>query len=460
LTITINRQALEGACKEIIETILFCLPDAFKGTVYKIGAPPQITAKRVTSGIIDEEKQRISWGLPELSDYNPPGKAWLDYRDQPDRPLEAMAWCVERQRSWTSEDPKTDRRSVRLQTDGILEDFHHMEPVLIRKRDLFANNHDHLDYPRNYEGQILWQDSEYVVAAVIKIHFRPHTIKIGSPETRLIKRLSRAFGTELLSYQLREDSMEAMKQLAQDKLDSCNILADSLRNAITKSGLIFSLIKLELGCLRVQWENLLFQQTNRRNEKEEAILELEHILQRVAASTEEPVRELLDAQRRLLTFSLPPQLGEAWVAMQIEKRWAHLLERLSDDRETARTVNQVLEKLKKSLHHGKDPDLLASCDFMPEELKQEWVDLIYTDVEQLDLGHLNRVIRILADPCLNLAFQEKSRKSLVHLRTLFEIMDQLEKSTNEVLQQLLNGGRHENSNPCTLSCPPEACAQR
>jgi hypothetical protein len=459
LTITINKQALEGACKEIIETILFCLPDAFKGTVYKIGAPPEITAKRVTSGIIDEEKQRISWGLPELSDYNPPGKAWLDYRDQPDRPLEAMAWCVERQRSWTSEDPETDMRSVRLQADGILEDFHHMEPVLIRKRDLFANNHGHLNYPRNYEDQVLWQDSDYVVAAVIKIHFRPHTIKIGSPETRLIKRLSRAFGTELLSYQLREDSMEAMKQLAQDKLDSCNILADSLRNAITKSGLIFSLIKLELGCLRVQWENLLFQQTNRKNEKEEAILQLEHILQRVAASTEEPVRELRDAQRRFLTFSLPPQLGEAWVAMQIEKRWAHLLERLSDDRETARTVNQVLEKLKDSLHHGKDPDLLASCDFMPEELKREWVNLIYTDVEQLDVEHLNRVIQILADPCLNLEFQEKSRKSLVHLRTLYEIMDQLEKSTNEVLQQLLNGGRHEHSSPCTSSYPPEACAQ-
>jgi hypothetical protein len=459
LTITINKQALEGACKEIIETILFCLPDAFKGTVYKIGAPPQITAKRVTSGIIDEEKQRISWGLPELSDYNPPGKAWLDYRDQPNRPLEAMAWCVERQRSWTSEDPKTDKRSVRLQTDGILEDFHHMEPVLIRKKDLFANNHDYLDYPRNYEGQVLWQDSDYVVAAVIKIHFRFNKIKIGSPETRLIKRLSRAFGTELLSYQLREDSMEAMKQLAQDKLDSCNILADSLRNAITKSGLIFSLIKLELGCLRVQWENLLFQQTNRKNEKEEAILQLEHILRGVAASSEEPVGDLIDVQRRFLTFSLPPQLGEAWVDMQIEKRWSQLLDRLSGDKETAGTVNEILEKLKKSLHHGKDPDLLASFDFMPEQLKTEWVNLIYTDVEQLDLEHLDRVIRILANPCLNLPFQEKSRKSLVHLRTLFEIMDQLEKSTNAVLQQLLNGRGHEHSSLCTPSYPPEARAQ-
>jgi len=407
LTIKINKQALESACKEIIETILFCLPDAFKGTVYKIGAPPHITAKRITSGIIDEDKQRISWGLPERSDYNPPGKTWLDYRDQPDRPLEAMAWCVERQRSWTSEDPELDQRSVRLQTDGILEDYHHMEPVLIRKKDLYANNHNHLEYPRNYKGQTLWEDSDYVVAAVIKIHFRPNTIKIGSPETRLIKRLSRAFGTELLSYQLREESIEAMNQLAQDKLDSCNILADSLRNAIAKSGLIFSLIKLELGCLRVQWENLLFERTNRKNQKEEAIQQLDSILRKITEKAEEPAKELMDVQKKFLTFSLPPKRGVAWVDMQIEKRWTRLLENLSEESELA-----------------------------------------------------TQVINILNDPCLNLPFQEKSRKSLVHLKTLFQIMNQLEKSTNAVLQQLLNGGKNGNSHCCVLPSPLEANAQR
>ena len=460
MTIKINKQALESACKEIIETILFCLPDAFKGTVYKIGAPPHITAKRITSGIIDEDKQRISWGLPERSDYNPPGKTWLDYRDQPDRPLEAMAWCVERQRSWTSEDPELDQRSVRLQTDGILEDYHHMEPVLIRKKDLYANNHNHLEYPRNYKGQTLWEDSDYVVPAVIKIHFRPNTIKIGSPETRLIKRLSRAFGTELLSYQLREESIEAMNQLAQDKLDSCNILADSLRNAIAKSGLIFSLIKLELGCLRVQWENLLFERTNRKNQKEEAIQQLDSILRKITEKAEEPAKELMDVQKKFLTFSLPPKRGVAWVDMQIEKRWTRLLENLSEESELATSVNEALEKLKDSLHHGKDPVLLDSCDFMPDALKKEWVELIYKDLKQVDFSHLDQVINILNDPCLNLPFQEKSRKSLVHLKTLFQIMNQLEKSTNAVLQQLLNGGKNGNSHCCVLPSPLEANAQR
>jgi len=60
VAIRIHHEALENACKEIIETILICLPNAFKGTVYRIGDPPQMIAKRITSGIIDEERRSIS----------------------------------------------------------------------------------------------------------------------------------------------------------------------------------------------------------------------------------------------------------------------------------------------------------------------------------------------------------------------------------------------------------------
>jgi len=279
----------------------------------------------------------------------------------------------------------------------------------------------------------------YVVAAIIKIHFKPDTILIGGPETRLIKRLSRAFGTELLSYQLREESLEAMRHLAQDKLDSCNILADSLRNAITKSALIFSLIKVELGFLRAQWEGVLFERTNHWNEKQEAIISLDRLLKKTGKITGEPVDELMAIQRKFLDFSLPPKQGEVWVRRQIESRWAQLLEKLPPGDTISNGVNKAQEQLKRSLYLGKDPKLLASYDLMPDVLKKEWVDLIYNDAEGIDFKNLNRIIEILGDLFLNLPFQEKSRKSLLHLKTLLEIMDQLENSTNVVLKQLLNG---------------------
>jgi hypothetical protein len=400
LTIEFDKALLERACKEIIETILFCLPNAYKGTVYRIGKPPDMVAERITSGIVSADRETISWGLPQKSDYNPPGKPWAAYRDEPGRPLEAMAWCVERQRSWTSEDPENDARSVRLQVEGVWEDYHHMEPVLLRKKDLYLGNGPELEFPCNAEGEILWKDRDYVVVAVIKIHFHPNTIRIAGPETRIIKKLSRALGTELLSYQIKQQSVEAMQQLAEDKIKSCNILADSLRNAITKSGLIFSLIKLELMALREQ--------------------------------------DLVKAQNRFLRLFLPPEPGEKWIRMKIEDRWDTLLADRPMEPAQAEEIRRAIADLRRCLSLGKDPELIAGCRRLPEPLKQEWVTLLYHDAGSLDVPFLDRLVRFLEDHPLSLPHQETSRKRLSYLRTLAVIMDQLEVNTNVVLRQILD----------------------
>ena len=439
MAIKIDKVLLENACKNIIEAILFCLPNSYKGTVYRIGRPPEIIARRITSGVIDEERKTISWGLPEGTDYNPPGKPWIEYRDEPGRPLEAMAWCVEKQKSWTAEDPRSDSRSVRLQVEGVWEDSHHMEPVLVRKKDLYFGNEPSLHYPRTYKGEMLWQNNEYVVVAVIKIHFRPHTIKIGSPETRVVKRLSSALGTELLSYQLREQSVEAMRQVAQDKLNSCNTLAHTLRNVIAKSGFIFLLIKQELGFLRNQWEGILLEKSDKKGMKQEAVHALNEALKGMGQGSDDQKKELMEVQNRFLEISLPPERGEKWVRIQIEERWNELLAERHLDEERAKGIRRGIDQLKRSLYLGQDPDILAGYDKMLESLKKEWTDLIYTDTGGLDFQFLDRVICILKDPCLNLPYQTKSRDSLIKLKMLAEVLSQLEHSTNEVLRQVING---------------------
>lgn len=427
------------ACKEIIETILFCLPNAYKGTVYLIGSPPELTATRITSGIISSDRESISWGLPEDSEYNPPGKPWLQYRDEAGRPLEAMAWCVERQRSWTAEDPENDQRSVKLQVEGIQNDTHHMEPVLIRKEDLYKDSKNDFRYPRTILGDMIWKDSEYLVAAVIKIHFQEKSIRIGGPATKVIKRLSRTLGTELLSYELRQESLEAMEHLAEDRLNSCNILADALRNTITKSGLILSLIKLELGFLRRQWEKELLKEIGKKGIKQLAVENLNSLLARVDGKTGELAKELVELQERFLEFSLPPERGENWIRMKIEKRWMRLLERAALEDSVRQEIKDNLEQLKRSLYQGKDPDNLNAYDAMSDSLKQEWVDLIYNDSDQLDSNFLNRLLQILEEPSLKLPFKEKSKKSILQLKTMRDIMDDMEKRTNRVLREVLNG---------------------
>ena len=47
----ISNDVLERTCKGMIENILFCLSDATKGTIYRVGPMPKLQAIRVTSGI-------------------------------------------------------------------------------------------------------------------------------------------------------------------------------------------------------------------------------------------------------------------------------------------------------------------------------------------------------------------------------------------------------------------------
>lgn len=440
MSLEIEKHALEEACREMIETILLCLPNAFKGTIYWVGKPPDLMVERITSGVIDRAENRISWGLPERSDYNPPGKAWAAYRDSPDRPLEAMAWCVETQRSWTAEDPGTDARSVRRQVQGVLEDFHHMEPVLVSKADLRFDPPLFMAYPGDGSGKILWQESAHVAVGVVKIHFEPHTIRIGSPETRIIKRLSRSLGTQLLAHHLRQDSMMAAQQLAVDRLSACNTLADSLRNAIAKSALIFSLIKTEIGCLREEWERLVLAERQEKSRKEEAIETLDCLLESFPEGSEPLRSDLRGVQRRFLELCLPPEAGESWIAMQIEERWKSLLERAPRETRTADMVRNTIRELKKALYYGRDPNVVGSYMKMPEDLKQAWVRLIYGNTDRFNGASLAELIRLLGNPELGIPSQGRSRRLLTRLRVLGENMRQLETNTNVLLRQVLNGG--------------------
>ena len=443
MAIEIDHEILERACKEIIGTILFCLPSAYKGTVYRIGDPPLLTAERITSGIMNRELETISWGLPEKSDYNPPGKSWSGYMDMQDRPLEAMAWCVERQKSWTSEDPKTDRRRIPLINGTGTLDSHHMEPVLVPKEDLYLDHLPMMEFPKSRGGKTVWGESPYAVVAVIKIHFPRKAVRIGSPETKIIKRLSRALGTDLISHQLREQSLKAMHRLAQDKLDSYNILSDCLRNTVAKTGLVFSLIKLELGFLRDQWETLLLDHAVCSfQSKRQAIQALNELLLGVEGDNKKMKKDLMEVQNKFLDLCLTPERGENWVRMQIEERWKKLCGEGKAFKDKEEEVCLAIGALKNALHLGRDPEILAAYNGMPEALKNEWTDLIYRNIERLEDLSLYRLIEILGNHDLNLPFQEKSRRSLIRLKAVAEIVGQLDLNTNMVLREVLNG--HDN----------------
>ncbi len=445
----IDNDILERTCKDMIETILFCLNDATKGTIYRIGPMPRLQAVRVTSGIRVEGSDELQWGLPEVSDYNFPGKSWEHYRDRPGHVKEAMAWCVERGKSWTADDPYHDHRSVRKQLSDEVEDSHHMEPVLVKKPYLYGDQLQGLEYPLDYRGEPIWKDCEYVVVAVIKIHFKANRITRGDRSTKIIKKLSQTLGTELLSLHVRETLSEAQKELARQRLQSCNVLAHELRNTLIKLGFIFSAINAEISYLREQWEAELERAYPTLESKKSILARLNEMVRsglpfiNGCTRTARTGNALLVEQEELAGLSLMPQTSEKWLENKIRPKWMKLFTESDAWEENRGEVQSLLERLQKAIWLGMDSELALKLTNLPDDLKVVWPRLAYVDFSADKLPILDEILKFLEHPALNIPHKQQTRKILTSLRALAEMIPEVEERANRIILSLRNGNTLE-----------------
>lgn len=435
-------ELLVSTCRTMIRTILVCLDNATKGTIYRIGLMPELAAVRVSSGIRKHDSDEIKWGLPSVSDYNPPGKSWEQYRDQPGRVLEAMGWCVEQQKSWTAENPLEDIRSVRKQLSGELEDFYHMEPVLVRKNDLYGSPTEKLKYPVDWLGNPIWQNTEYVVAAIIKIHFRPGTIKRDDRSTAIIKELSRSLGTELLSLWLRDTLSRARKDFARQRLQSCEILAHELRNTLVKLGFVFSAINAQIAILREGWESMLQANVKGLEWKYPILDQLSRILSEKLSGIEsnhellEVARNLLAEQKELARLSLSPHQEQEWVRNKIIPRWEKLTATSLWDRTE---INSLLYRLSASLHTGMQVNPAEIIDGLPSDLTEKWSRLAYVQITSGNLFQIDEVLQLVDHPALPIPHKNQIARVLKSLKALVLTIPEVEEKATRILQSLRNG---------------------
>ena len=445
----ISDDILEKTCKGMIENILFCLSDANKGTIYRIGPMPILQAVRVTSGARSHGSEQILWGLPQTSDYNFPGKSWEQYRDRPGHIKEALGWCVERQKSWTADNPYEDLRSVRKQLSGEIEDSHHMEPVLVRKADLYWKQVVFPEYPLDHEGKPIWRDSEYVVVAVIKIHFKLGAIKRRDHSTKIIKKLSQTLGTELLSLHIRETLSEAQEALSRQRLQSCNVLAHEMRNTLVKLGFIFSAVNAEIGFLREQWEAQLEKAFPEMVSKKMILARLSDLIRshlpqlNGAGQAGELARELLNEQQQLASMPLMPHVGEKWVNNRILPKWCWLLSEAHTWQEEEEEIRQLLDQLGKAIWIGMDKDLALRVDHLPPDLRTVWPKLAYIDFKADKMHVLEEIMYFLDHPALDIPHQQQTKKILTSLKALVEMIPELEERANRIIYSLKNGSSLE-----------------
>ena len=441
-------EILEKVCKDVIETILMCLDHANKGTVYLVGPLPELRAVRVTSGIRVEGNGELKWGLPEVSDYNPPGKTWLQYRDEPGKPLEAMAWCVEHQKSWTADNPFEDARSVRKQLMGEPEDYHHMEPVLLKKSEIYEHPLTIDDYPTTWDGKPIWQDTDYAVVAVIKIHFIPNSIRRGDRSTKLIKQLARRFGSELLSLHLREFFYEARRQLDQMRIESCNVLAHDLRNPIMKLGFIASAINTEIAFFRELWEDYLVSHVPGLSSKKELLQGLNRLALEIQSRIDpdhhlySAFHQIVEYQRDLIVSNYLPEKAIDKIDRNIIPLWSNILDDLMSkgiiSPEESKAVLEKLNLLKEAVYYGIRDEIIKVVNHIPEDFKEKWVDLAYREFSFDNIELLNELIALLDKAPIEVPHHNHIRKNLFYLKTLAEVVQELNSRVATIIETLKN----------------------
>ena len=445
----INSDLLENTCKNAIETILLCLKHATRGTIYRVGPMPKLQTVRVTSGIRTGQNATMSWGLPQISGYNPPGRNWEEYRDQPGHVPEVMAWCVEKQKSWTTDEPLEDARSVRKHLQGEVEDFNHMEPVLVKKANLYGSGFTGLEYPLDWQGNPIWQDTEYVVVAVIKIHFLPKTILRGDDSTKIIKRLSHSLGTELLSLHLRETYLEARERLSSERLAACNVMSHELRNTLAKMGFIFSTINTVVSFLRAQWEIELQKVLPSFDGKVTILGHLSTLLLLGQPHLEgqdklmQLSKELLAEQNELANLFLLPQQEAEWLTSRIRPKWNHLLTSSRVWEEQRDEIENLLDRLQQAIWIVVDQKVAQKLVHLPEYLRMMWPKLAYTQFSAENSVVLEELLTLLEHPVLSIRQKHQMKKALSSLRVLLRTIFGIEEQANRVINLLKNGEQTE-----------------
>jgi hypothetical protein len=464
----VTDELLVKTCKNMIKTILFCLENATKGTIYRIGPTPDLQAVRITSGIRVEGTEEVRWGLPSNSDYNFPGKSWEQYKDMPGRALEAMGWCVEKQKSWTADNPYEDVRSIGKQLRGEIEDFHHMEPVLVRKIDLYGESAGTIDYPTDWQGFPIWQDTDYVVAAVIKIHFLPHSIRRDDRSTLVIRELSRSLGTELLTLHFRESLYRAQKDFVRQRLHSCEILAHELRNAFIKFGFIFSAVNALLGVLREEWETRIREVVPEVEWKDSILKKLNGLLQErmgtldIGSECAAAARALLADQKELASVSILPSQAEQWIRNKLQPRWNRLLAECPNWKLDRGEVDSLMERLAQAIRHGMNKEYISRLTDFPEEIREQWPRLVYSHFTGDQAKLLGELIKLLNHPEMPLPHRHQYAKAFRSFKALAEVVPEVEERANRIILSLRYGSPTEAQTARLLETTPisEESAER
>jgi hypothetical protein len=157
-------------------------------------------------------------------------------------------------------------------------------------------------------------------------------------------------------------------------------------------------------------------------------------------------RDLIRNQEKLAKLSLAPTQGETWIKNKLRHKWYRLLTTCRVWEDVREEVQTLLDRLEKRMWLGMDEGLIRKMDLLPEDLKNMWIKIAYSDFSTDNLHLIDEMLRFLEHPALSIPHQQQTRKILVSLKALVDLIPEMEERANRMIFSLRAG----DSADCTM----------
>jgi hypothetical protein len=101
-------------------------------------------------------------------------------------------------------------------------------------------------------------------------------------------------------------------------------------------------------------------------------------------------------------------------------------------------IELLLEDLRRSFHLGLDKELRNKIEVIPGKIKDKWVELAYREINGKNSVMIRECIELLDSVDLDLPRKRHCVKNLVYLKSLVELIPEVEEKLNHQLDQLKN----------------------
>jgi hypothetical protein len=131
-----------------------------------------------------------------------------------------------------------------------------------------------------------------------------------------------------------------------------------------------------------------------------------------------------------------PEQNKIWLRQKIRPLWISIASKFDLTPSLEEQIELLLERLEESFSVFLDKELIDEIDFVTEPVRKKWIRLAYTEMDWNDKEFLQEYIDTIDSLSVVLDHRRHSSKNLVYLKSLVELMPELQQKLESNLALL------------------------